>query len=304
MRSENQTRIIQGDSMDENNRNIRVVKTGGRKVTKTTTEYDWSRLEKRTLKEHKDVPDRSVRREPTQLERKIRYQKKQKQQRLKIQRRRALLGFVLAVILVSVLLFMTPIFNIRSVSVEGNVLVTAEQFQEKLKPLVGQNLFRSGRRKIRNTLKTIPYIDTVDVQKRLFPPSVKVTLLVNSELRVLTDIGNNGETLPTVTGLTVTDYKLGEILKTDENEKFDITKISLSTLEATGILDKVIEINVTDVTDITMNYDNRITVQCGTQLDLERKIRLFRETVMSNSLTENARGTMDLSEPGKAIYTP
>ena len=61
--------------MDENNRNIRVVKTGGRKVTKTTTEYDWSRLEKRTLKEHKDVPERSVRREPTQLERKIRYQK-------------------------------------------------------------------------------------------------------------------------------------------------------------------------------------------------------------------------------------
>ena len=52
-----------------------VVKTGGRKVTKTTTEYDWSRLEKRTLKEHKDVPERSVRREPTQLERKIRYQK-------------------------------------------------------------------------------------------------------------------------------------------------------------------------------------------------------------------------------------
>lgn len=61
--------------MDENNRNIRVVKTGGRKVTKTTTEYDWSRLEKRTFKEHKDVPERSVRREPTQLERKIRYQK-------------------------------------------------------------------------------------------------------------------------------------------------------------------------------------------------------------------------------------
>ena len=56
--------------------------------------------------------------------------KKQKQQRLKIQRRRALLGFVLAVVLVSVLLFMTPIFNIRSVSVEGNVLVTAEQFKK------------------------------------------------------------------------------------------------------------------------------------------------------------------------------
>lgn len=49
MRSENQTRIIQGDSMDENNRNIRVVKTGGRKVTKTTTEYDWSRFREKNL---------------------------------------------------------------------------------------------------------------------------------------------------------------------------------------------------------------------------------------------------------------
>ena len=290
------------------------------RLQKTTTEYDWSRLEKRTLKEHKDVPERSVRREPTQLERKIRYQKKQKQQRLKIQRRRALLICFGGDSCKRALLFMTPIFNIRSVSVEGNVLVTAEQFQEKLKTACRSKIFPQRQTKIRNTLKTIPYIDTVDVQKRLFPPSVKVTvteytpsayikidgktLLVNSELRVLTDTGNNGETLPTVTGLTVTDYKLGEILKTDENEKFDITKISLSTLEATGILDKVIEINVTDVTDITMNYDNRITVQCGTQLDLERKIRLFRETVMSNSLTENARGTMDLSESGKAIYTP
>lgn len=306
--------------MDENNRNIRIVKTGGRKITKTTTEYDWSRLENRTPKEQNNVPQKSVRREPTQLERKIRYQKQQKQQRLKIQRRRALIGFILAVLLVSVLLFMTPIFNIRSVSVEGNVLVTAEQFQEKLKPLVGQNLFRSGGRKIRNTLKTIPYINTVDVQKRLFPPSVKVTvteytpsahikidgktLLVNSELRVLTDTGDSGETVPTVTGLAVTDYKLGEFLKTDENEKFDIIKTSLLTFEDTGILDKVIEINVSDITNIMMNYDNRISVRCGTQLDLERKIRLFRETVMSNSLAENARGTMDLSESGKAIYTP
>lgn len=38
-----------GDSMDENNRNIRVVKTGGRKVTKTTTEYDWEQVREKNL---------------------------------------------------------------------------------------------------------------------------------------------------------------------------------------------------------------------------------------------------------------
>ena len=64
--------------MDENNRNIRVVKTGGRKVTKTTTEYDWSRLEKRTLKEHKDVPERSVGVNLHSLNEKFATKKKQK----------------------------------------------------------------------------------------------------------------------------------------------------------------------------------------------------------------------------------
>ncbi|MGN0106133.1 MAG: cell division protein FtsQ/DivIB [Hominilimicola sp.] len=307
--------------MDEKKSNIRLVRTGGRKVTKTTTEYDWNSLDERTSARQQSSGAAPVRkRGSSELEKKVRYQKQQKAKRLKIQRRRALIVFILTVILVMVLLFMTPIFNIRSVSVEGNRLVSAEQFQEKLKPLVGENLLRTGSGKIRKTLKTIPYIDTVEVQKKLFPPSVKVTvteyvpaavirtegssLLVNSELRVLTDSGEQSEPVPTVTGFGVSSYKTGEILKTDDSDKKEIIMMALSTLEATGLIDKVIEINVNDIADVTMNYDNRITVKCGTQLDLERKLRLFRETVTSNSLAENARGTMDLSEPGRAVYTP
>ena len=41
---------------------------------------------------------------------------------------------------------------------------------------------------------------------------------------------------------------------------------ALTTLEKTGVLDKVIEIDVNDTDNITMNYDNRLTVKCGTQL--------------------------------------
>lgn len=305
--------------MEDKNRNIRVVKTGGRKITKTTTEYDWNNLE-RKMSEERFQKSRVERREPTELERKIRYQKQQKQKRLKMQRRRALVTFILAVVLVTVLVFLTPIFNIRSVSVEGNALVTAEQFQEKLEPLVGQNLFRSGERKIRNILKTIPYIDTVDVQKKLFPPTVRIavteytptaqlkiegkTLLVNSELRVLADNGEVFGQVPVVTGIAVQDYKLGDIVKSEETEKLETVKISLQTLEVTGIVDKITEINISDIADITLNYDNRITVLCGTQLEIERKLRLFKETVTSNSLTDNSRGTMDITTSGKAIYTP
>lgn len=301
--------------MDENRSNIRLVKTGGRKVTKTTTEYDWDSLDRKGEK-RSDIDD--SRRTMTDLEKRIRYQKQQKHQRLKVQRIRAAVILAFTVIVVSVLLFLTPIFNIKTVMVEGNNLVTAEQFQEKLKPLVGENLFRTGSGKIRKTLKTIPYIDTVDVQKKIFPPSVKVTvteyvpaaimrvsgknLLVNSGLIVLSDSGDAPVTVPVVTGCEVKEYKLSETVRSDETEKMEILTTILSTIESTGIVDKVVEINVSDISNITLNYDNRITVLCGTKLDLERKLRLFKETLTSGSLEDNVRGTMDLTESKKAIF--
>lgn len=300
--------------MDKNRNNSS--RTGGRRVTKTTTEYDWESLESRSgLKKSS-----SVRKGTTTLEKRIRHQKRQKQRRLKAQRRRALAVLIAAVLLLIILLFLTPIFNIRSVSVEGNALVSSEQFEEKLKPLIGENLFRSGSGKIRKTLKTITYIEDAQVQKRLFPPSVKVTvkeyvpaavirsegksLLVNDQLRVLTDAGEPPVPVPAVSGFEVSGYENGEILKSDDAEKASALSTALSTLRATGIIDKTIEVNVNNTSDITINYDNRLTVLCGSPLDLERKLRLFRETLTSNSLAENARGTMDLSESGKAIYTP
>jgi len=302
--------------MDEKKSNIRLVKTGGRRVTKKTTEYDWNGLDKRT----ENGTDKPKKKRTADLERRVRYQKKQKELRLKRQRRKALAILILSVVLVNVLLFLTPIFNIRSVTVEGNRLVSAEQFQEILKPLVGENIFRSGSGKIRKSLKAISYIDTVEVEKKVFPPSVnvKVTeyvpagimkaegsiLLVNSELRVLADSGEMPVPVPVITGFSVKSFEKGEILKTDDSEKKEVLSVMLSTIGATGIMDKIIEINVNDISDIKMNYDDRIEVFCGSTLDMGRKIRLFKETVTSNSLAENARGTMDLSEVGKAVYTP
>ena len=294
--------------MSDNNRNIRLVKAGGRRVTRTVAEDE----------KNKRTPNMT--KPETKLQRRVRYQKRQKQRRLKMQRIRALVILILVMITVTVILFMTPVFNIRSVTVEGNIIVTAEEFQEMLKPLVGENLFRTGSGKIEKMLKVNPYIDGVNVQKKAIPPTVHVTvseyapaailraevktLLVSSHLNVLSDSGDTEAAVPVVTGFSVSEGEAGGIIKSDETEKRDIVLTALTTLEKTGVLDKVIEIDISDTTNITMNYDNRLTVKCGTQLDLERKLRLFRETVMNNYFADNVRGTIEFTESGKAVYTP
>ncbi len=263
-------------------------------------------------------PVRTHKRTAAQMEEKIRYSKQQKQKRIAAQRRRAFIALILCVIIVIVLMFMTPIFNIREIAVNGNEIVKLEEIDEQIGDLVGENLFKTSAGNIRKRLKVIPYIDMVTVTKRLIRPRLNVTVtecipaayvgidgdtrVIDASLKILGDEGTfNVESLPNVIGAGINGGKFGDIVTGESQEKLDILKICLTAMQRTGILDKVKNIDITDITDIRFEYDGRIDVRCGTQLDLNRKIRLFKETVSNNNLSDETHGTMDLSITGQAV---
>ena len=287
--------------MDEKKNNIRLVKNGGRRVTGSMPPDD-SNLSSSEL-----------------LKRKISYQKRQKERRVQKKRRRTVLVIVALIIIVLILLFLTPIFNIRTISVDGNEAVSNEQIVERLKPLIGQNLLRTSDGKIENMLKEIPYIREVSVQKRLFPPSVDVVVteyapaaiirtggksyVISSDLRVLGELQTSSGSLPVITGVEIERAEIGYDCEI-KSDKGGVLRTMLQTLEKTEVIHGVVEINLMNLTSITMNYDDRLTVQCGSQLDMEMKLRMFREVVMSEELSQNAHGTVDLSETGNALIIP
>ena len=275
--------------MDEKKNNIRLVKNGGRRV-KGSLPPDDSNLSGSEL-----------------LKRKISYQKRQKERRVQKKRRRTVLVIVALIIIVLILLFLTPIFNIRTISVDGNNAVSDEQIVERLKPLIGQNLLRTSDGKIENMLREIPYIQDVNVQKRLFPPSVELTVteyapaaVISSNLRVLGELQQTQSSVPIISGVEVERADIGYDCEI-KSDKGGILRIMLQALEKTELIQNVSEINLMNLTAITMNYEDRITVQCGSQLDMEMKLRMFREVVTSEELAQNTHGTIDLSETGNAI---
>ena len=284
--------------MDEKKNNIRLVKNGGRRV-KGSLPPDDSNLSGGEL-----------------LKRKISYQKRQKERRVQKKRRRTVLVIVALIIIVLILLFLTPIFNIRTISVDGNNAVSDEQIVERLKPLIGQNLLRTSDGKIENMLKEIPYIQDVNVQKRLFPPSVELTVteyapaavirtggksyVISSNLRVLGELQQTQSSVPIISGVEIERADIGYDCEI-KSDKGAILRTMLQALEKTKLIQNVSEINLMNLTAITMNYEDRITVQCGSQLDMEMKLRMFREVVTSEELAQNTHGTIDLSETGNAI---
>lgn len=255
----------------------------------------------------------------TEAERRKKMEQVRKRERLRKQRIRAAVSFFLIVAVVVVLLFMTPIFAVRKIVLNGNDLVTKEQIEVQIKDFVGDNLFRLRTANVEKKMLEIPLISGVAVEKKMFPPSIILNIsetrpaayllsgnsivVVDSNLKVLDDANNfDTDTIPSISGIGVPGYTVNSIIQTDSQEKADILREMLSVFESTGLTSSIKYISVDDLTNIRFNYENRIEALCGSQLELERKIRMFAEAIKTETIKPDALGTMDLSILGQATY--
>lgn len=287
-------------------------------AVKRAYSYGGRKVSKNNIKKEQNF---KVRSEITEADKRRKIEKMRKNERLQRKRIQALLGFTLAIILAIVLIFMTPIFSITEIRLNGNHTVPKEIITSKVGDMIGANLFGTSSSKIERKMLEIPQISKVEVSKHIFPSYLElnitenrpaayllcgnITLIVNSDLKVIDDAGIfNKETLPSISGVSVSQYQLNSILDLKSDEKKAVLTELLKSLEDTGVIDKTSYISVDDLTSIKFNYDNRIEVLCGSQLQLERKVRMFTEALKTSDITENSMGTFDFSVPGQAVYIP
>lgn len=255
-----------------------------------------------------------------------RKRKQEEERRRKKRRRRSIrirlmLGVGVTALLILILLFLTPLLNIRSFTISGNSLVTTEEIAGRLEGLTDKNLLLVSEKNVKGMLSDLSCIDDAEVSKYLIPPTVKIDIkesipaarvelngydvVIDPNLKVLSDNGTlKPEALPRVEGLPVTKYSVGSVLTLaqDNDERLEVLKTALTVMSKIDMIYDADYIDLTDITSIRFGYDDRIDAMCGTRLELERKIRTFNVTV--NNLPPNARGIIDLTETGKAVYNP
>lgn len=257
----------------------------------------------------------------TEADRRRKIQEARKRRRQRSMRIRAAIITSGCAVVAAVLLFMSPLLDIRQITLEGNALVSKDAISEKVGYLIGKNIFFSSSSVIIGKMLEIPQISNVEVRKKLFPPELTLiitesapagyllsgntTVVINSDMKVIDDSGSySTASIPSLSGISISSYKLNEKIVTDSAEKDAILAVLLKNLEKCGMLSSVTYISLDDLANIKFNYQNRIEVTCGSELELDRKIRMFSEAINSPSLSSDAIGSMDLSTPGQAIYTP
>lgn len=244
-----------------------------------------------------------------------RQQKRRRQQLI----RRTVTISTLSVILLSIILFATPLLDIRGVNISGNIKITSEELQPIAEGLNGRNLLLTGKKRVKKMFLSFPYADDISVNKNLFPPSLiieieerepAICLMHNQEFVIadatgrILEVTSTKPEMPEIIGLKLTSSNQGETLSLDDNSKLKTVINILESFKKSGLLTGITKISLEDMDNITFNYENRIDGICGPYVDFNRKLGLFREAITSNQLTEKSRGTIDLTKTGHAVYRP
>lgn len=246
---------------------------------------------------------------------------KRRQKRIREQKMRRIAFFsFLALIAVLIVMFFTPLFNIKNVVIAGNSHISNEEITNTVGEIAGKNLFSYRKGKIKNKLNKLAYVDKVSVRKKAFPPTITIDVkectpafqaeyaggfaVVDRLGKVLEQASEKVENVPVMEGITIASAKVGETVAFKDGETQKTVMSCIENMEKAGIIRDITVMSFADMTNITFNYQSRLDVICGTHIDFQRKLALFKEAVNSNKLTENSRGTINLSTTGKAIYTP
>ena len=234
-------------------------------------------------------------------------------------KRNRALYYILALIVIlaaGAILSTTVFFQIETITVEGTQRYTAQQLADYGGVQVGDNLFRINLDQIeQQAVEGCTTLDSIQVRRSLPNTLVficqeaeaKYGVIHENQIYILSSAGriidiiqrlDNYPDLILLSGPDVSGLQMGDFL---EQDSFTSLTTALSAAEAAGIGD--IYGAAIDGVEVSLNYQDRVTIQLGNVLELEYKFSLVNE-VLFHRIGSSEVGTLDASMEGRVTFRP
>ncbi len=229
------------------------------------------------------------------------------------------LYYILAVIVIvaaGVILSTTVFFQIETITVEGTQRYTAEQLAQYGGVKMGDNLFRINLDQIEEqAVEGCTTLDSVQVRRSLPNTLVfvcqeaeaKYGIVNGDQIYVLSSAGriidmvqrlDSYPDLILLSGPDVSGLGVGDFL---EQDSFNSLANALNAAATAGIGD--IRGAAIDGVEVSLNYQDRVTIHLGNVLDLDYKFSLVSE-VLFNRIGSSEAGVLDASMEGRVTFRP
>lgn len=196
------------------------------------------------------------------------------------------------------------LFVVKTVNVVGSEMFTAKEITDFMAIPEEESMFRVDGDKLEQELMAeFKYLEEVKIVKR-FPDIIDVELTDSVESYYTLE--NNGYRIYSQNFRYLrngTEPPLDTVwldLDTENTEKLEQAKNLLDLLYKNG-MDKVSKVSVHDENSLTVEYDSRITIELGTVLNIEHKIKMCNK-IIAEKIPEGEHGTIDATNSGEAVY--
>ena len=222
----------------------------------------------------------------------------------------------------AILAFLKDLFSLKEVIVDSDIpFYKTEDFFCAGNIQKGQNIFFCNEKNIKEDIeKKLPFAEITYIKKKL-PNKILIKVkkisgfaafkseeghvITDEALKVLEIIPEVESSLISVDGVNLKNYSPGEILSLKNEQQKNVLFDILRYLNKNS-LNSITSIDLGDLENIKMVYENRILVKFGDKKDLEDKVKTMAH-ILKEKIKNDESGELDLSsyrDNGKVYFLP
>ncbi len=194
-----------------------------------------------------------------------------------------------------------PLFNVKTIICEGQTTLSCEEVIKIAGAKTGVNIFSTGVGTMKRRLAAHPSIAECNA-RRLFPNKIKiwvreskaVVCIENNGVFLLAD--KNGQIIKAVDSKTKdaakgiarldsfkpVSTKVGEYIFSDKDATHNVILDCVNILDKLAVVNDVTKISATDLSDIKIEYQDRLTIMLGSYEQMEYKLTFIKKVIDEN----------------------
>ncbi len=233
-----------------------------------------------------------------------------------IERKQKITVIAASVVFIIIVSFFTPVYNVRTIEVDGNASVNTETILKASGIYKGLNMFKVNLKRAKQQISSVAYIDSVKI-KRLPPSKIKITVSESVECVYISFLGSfvgtdkRGKILeikqsysqlnrPVVKGISLKSFEIGSKAEFSNAETEKLLYSVAGYIEKEGLGEDVKVINLKDSDNISFELANGMKAQLGNSDNLKYKIAYLKAALAE--MDGVTGGVIELSDTENVTY--
>lgn len=223
---------------------------------------------------------------------------------------------LLTVAALCLLVFFSPLLDVREIVIAGNTRVSADAIRQASGIVLGVNTLQVDLQRAETQISTIAFVDSVKAVRK-FPGTIQITVTESQEVAYIPFIGNyvgidekgkilenkpkgSAIDLPLILGAELSSFSIGTTIHVGDADKLDIILQILKQISVNELTADIQSIDVSDLEDLKLILRTGTAVNLGDSKELIYKFSFLKQVLAQPD--DKRGGVIDLSNPDKVTY--